>query len=350
MYTNEDRYELDLGNNTRWFEYDSALSRILENYVTLPLFFVSLIGNSLIVIVFSRWCYRNNLTAMLYRIIAVADALVIVIQDGMHTLPFVVLGRSIYTQNSITCKFAVFASSWFRTFSVWIIAVLATEKLICVCWPHHVKRVNTKQKYGWMVFILLIVSCVLYLPLTVTVVHTTTVLNGQTIGICEISGRSQRVKGYRAIFLWMNVLVSSVLPFLFVAITNTATVYCLHKTRKSPTTVRVIKGSSSNVDGIGRMRSNITILLLISTTTVVFTQPDPLYLLLMTYITDTEPDAFHRLITFSYGLPSFDSVNRSVNITLFCTFSRKFRLNLKGLLLCNRNNRDGGIGREITPE
>ena len=98
------------------------------------------------------------------------------------------------------------------------------------------------------------------------------------------------------------------------------------------------------------MRSNITILLLISTTSVVFTLPDPLYLLLMTYITDTESEAFHRLITFSYILPSFDSVNRSVNITLFCIFSSKFRLNLKGLLLCSRNNRDGGIGREITPE
>ena len=168
MYTNEDRHELDLGNKTRWFEYDSALSRILENYVTLPLFFVSLIGNSLIVIVFSRWCYRNNLTAMLYRILAVGDALVIVI-----IVPFVVLGKSVYTHNSITCKFAVFASSWFRTFSVWIIAVLVTEKLICVRWPHRVKDLNTKQNYGWMVFILLIVSCISYLPLSVTVVHTT---------------------------------------------------------------------------------------------------------------------------------------------------------------------------------
>ena len=119
-------------DNTQWFEYESPLSKILENYVTLPLFFVSVIGNSLIVIIFSSNHYRSNLPAMLYQILAAADGLVVLINDGLHTLPFVILGKSAYTHNPVTCKFAVFLSTWFRTFSVWIIVALTVERLINV--------------------------------------------------------------------------------------------------------------------------------------------------------------------------------------------------------------------------
>ena len=134
----------------------------MEKYVTLPLFFVSvpINGNNLIVIVFSRWWYGNNLTDILYRILAVADAPVIVKMECILD-PFVALRKDVCRHSAITCKFAVFVSLWFRTFSLWIIVVLVTERLICVCWPH---QVNTKWKYGWPVLVTVNLSCVLYLP------------------------------------------------------------------------------------------------------------------------------------------------------------------------------------------
>ena len=110
MYTAENtRAPADnTSDNTQWFEYESPLSKILENYVTLPLLFVSVVGNSFIIFIFSRNHYRSNLPAMLYQILAAADGLVVLINDGLHTLPFVILGKSAYTHNPLTCKLAIF--------------------------------------------------------------------------------------------------------------------------------------------------------------------------------------------------------------------------------------------------
>ena len=329
MYTAENtRAPADnTSDNTQWFEYESPLSKILENYVTLPLFFVSVIGNGFIIIIFSRNHYRNNLPAMLYQILAAADGLVVLINDGLHTLPFVILGKSAYTHNPVTCKLAIFLSTWFRTFSVWIIVALTVERLINVYWPYQAKQVNTKRNYGCVVFGMLLLSCIIYAPLLITVGHEDVVLNGQNIGICRISGQGS-IRWYIAIFHWINTLISSFIPFLFVCASNVVIIHDLM------TTSGAANNKANRHDD--RLKSNIIVLLLISTTSVVFTLPDPLYLLLNTYIADPASDAFHRLITFSYTLPTFDSINRSINIALFCIFGRKFRQYLKYLLLCKR--------------
>ena len=330
MYTTENtRVPADnTSDSTQWFEYESALSRILQNYVTLPLFFVSIIGNSLIIIIFSRNHYRNNLPAMLYQILAAADGLVVLINDGLHTVPFVILGKSAYTHNLVTCKFATFLSAWFRTFSVWMTGVLTVERLMNVYWPYHAKRVNTKRNYGWLVIGLLFLSGIIYTPFLIIVGHEDICYNEQETGICRISGQSS-MRGHITIFYWINAVISGFTPFLFVCASNIAIIYDLRKSSNATNT----RESTSNCAS-DRLRSNLTILLLISTTSVVFALPDPFYLLLCTYITDLESDANHRLITFSYFLPTLDSINRSINVTLFCVFGRNFRRHLKKLLLC----------------
>ena len=330
MYTTENtRVPADnTSYSTQWFEYESALSRILQNYVTLPLFFVSVIGNSLIIIIFSMKHYRSNLPAMLYQILAVADGLVVLINDGLHTLPFVIRGKSAYTHNLVTCKIATFLSAWFRTFSVWMIGVLTVERLMNVYWPYSAKRVNTKRNYGWLVLGLLFLSSIIYTPFLIMVGHEDILFNEQEIGICRISGQSS-MRGYIIIFYWINASISSFMPFMFVCASNIAIIYDLRKSSNAINT-----GESTSNCTSDRLKSNLTILLLISTTSVVFTLPDPLYLLLCTYITDLESDANHRLIKFNYFLPTFDSINRSINVTLFCVFGRNFRRHLKKLLLC----------------
>ena len=331
MSTTENNYAIadNMSDEAQWIEYESPMSRIMEIYVTLPLFFLSLIGNSLIFIVFSRKHYIGNLTAMLYQILAAADGLVVLIHDGLHTLPVVMLGKSVITHNLATCKLAIFISKWSRTFSIWIIVVLTTERLICAYWPYQAKKVNTKRNYGCLLFSLLLLCCIIYVPLLKTVGHEDSVFNGQDIGICRISGEGG-VQWYTTIFYWMNVLMCSFIPFLFVCVSNIVIIYDLRKSSSATNTRGPSKRRSD------RVKNNITILLLISTTSVVFTIPYPLYTLLCSYVTDTTSDAFHKWITFSYIVPIFDSLNRSINIILFCVFGRNFRQHLKNFLLCYR--------------
>ena len=318
-----------------WFEFESSSSRILEIYVALPLLFVAIIGNSLIFVVFSTGHYRHNLTAMLYRILALADGLVVVIRDGLYTLPIVTLGKSAYAHNLFTCKFANFLEMWLRSFSVWIIVILTVEKFVCVLRPYRDKMANTKWNYGWLALGILVVACIMHAPLLITTTRKDIILNNKLIGVCT-AFRHGSIDWYRIIFCWMNMFVNSVLPLLFVSVANTAIVHRLKSTNPDHTT----SCSPHHVGESGRHRSNITILLLISTTSVVFTLLHPLYLLLRAYIRDTKSDAFHGLITFRYVLPLFDALNRSINILLFCIFGRNFRQHLKELLLCKRIRND----------
>ena len=313
---------------TQWFDYESPLSRVLVIYVTLPLLFMYIIGNSLIIIIFSKKHYRNNLTAMLYQILAAADGLVVLIHDGLHTLPIEMFGKSVITYNLASCKVAIFLSKWSQTFSAWIIVVLTTERLIDVYWPYQAKRMNTKRNYGCLIFSLFLTCCIIYVPLLKTVGRVDTISNGQEIGICLVSEQGG-VQWYTTILYWMNVLMSCFLPFLFVCVSNIVIIYELRK--PSNATNPSLSPSNNHSD---RLKNNLTTLLLISTTSVVFSLLYPLYNLLCTYITDPATDAFHQLLTFSYSLPIFDSINRSINITLFCVFGRNFRQHLKKLLLC----------------
>ena len=185
---------------------------------------------------------------------------------------------------------------------------------------------------------MLLLSCIIYAPLLITAGHEDVVLNGQDIGICRISGQ-ESIHWYIAIFHWMNTLISSFIPLIFVCVSY---IIIIHDLKAASGAANTTASPANRHDY--RLKSNIIVLLLISTTSVVFTLPEPLYLLLNTYIADPASDAFHRLITFSYILPTFDSINRSINIAFFCIFGRQFRQYLKYLLLCKRRGADRSRG------
>ena len=154
----------DLGNYTRCFEHESALSRIMENYVTLSLFFVSvpLNGNSLIVIVFSMWCYGHNLIDIYIGFLQLQTHWWLWIKMECTLDPFVALRKDVYTHNPITCKFAVLFYCGFEHF-LYELSLSSSQRdwSVCVGRTKSTRNVNMDGRYLslWTCHVFFICPC-----------------------------------------------------------------------------------------------------------------------------------------------------------------------------------------------
>ena len=328
--------DIAMGNGTAdpsTIIYDSDISKIME-YVTIALFFMALIGNSLIFIVFSMKDYKGSLTAMMYRILALTDGLVVLIQDGLHTLPFVINRNSIPGYDRVTCKIFISTLMWFRAFSVWLMILICIERFVCVWLPHRAKLLNTKSNYVVFTCIMLSVTCLFYMPLTLTIDHAEILVNGEEVGICSILGLPEdlgdHMQWYRDVFDGMNLAVSGFLPFILVSMSNTAIICGLLRSQAATHPSRNQAGSRS-----GLMNRNVFMMLCISSTSVVLSLFDPIYILLTNDLKDRQSNKFKRAITFGYFVPIFDSINRFINIVIISVFGKQFRKNLRQLIPCS---------------
>ena len=307
------------GTDVSGVDYDE-LNKILSTYVTPTLFFISVIGNSLIFAVFSMGIYKNNLTAMLYRVLAVTDGISVVIRVGIHALPI--------TETEISCKIVMFIFCWTRVFSVWLIGVITAARVIFVWSPFKAKRINTMRRYAGIIAGLILAAGILYFPLLHTAGHSISGTEGET-GVCLFIRPDDLgvMEWYRDLYN-VSIMMTIAIILIFVIIANSLIVFGIRRSR----TNSVSTSSPSLNDSECRKRSSTTIILLISSTSVIFNLPDVIYVVLSSYNQDPTSDSFSALLTLRDFLPVFDCINRSINIFFFCLFGKEFRRHLKELL------------------
>ena len=305
-------------DNYVYYRQDSMLHKALELYVTPALTVFSLLVNILIFAVFSMKYYKTNLTAMLYQILALADGISVVIRVGYHTLP----------PTSISCKVIMFLLCWSRMVSAWLIFVITAARVIIVWFPHKSKQMNTKRKYACIIGAHSLVSCIICAPLFATAGYNSDNELDEQPRLCMLFHRDHvsTMIWYRLVFK-VTIVVSIFIRLLFVFVANGFIVYGIKKSRLD---VNALTAGSNNVDN--RKNKNTTIILLISSTSVLFSLPDVIYAVLSTYYDDPNSDAYSRLYIFRDFLPVFDCINRSINIIFFCAFGAEFRRRLKELL------------------
>ena len=311
------------------FKYECSVAQFVERYIITTLFFVSITGNSFIIAVFCTKNYRNNLTAALFQILAVTDGIVVLIQDGLHHISVVTTDRSLLTYNEISCKSFGFILIWLRTFSIWLVAAITAERLICVLLPHKIKSINTKRNYTWFILATNIFICCLYVPLVSIISHTQAHINGRSMGECILATGELDIDAgmtWNLVYAGIIFLVTSLLPACFIVTSNIIIIRGLKKRRHS--------GARPS-----RLHDNVVTLLWLSSTAVVLTLPLPIYILLRVHIKDPETVAFNSKMTFKYFIPVFDSLHRSINILFFAAFGRKFRQSARNLFysIINRN-------------
>ena len=280
-------------------------------YVSTSMVFISIILNGAVFIVFSSKEYRNNLDAMLRKFLAVSDALVVVLSDGLHTLAVQVSGVSISTYNSITCKTIGTMHLFLRAFSAWILVLIALERFIGICFPLRAKEVNTKRNFLLLLLGIALVNVILYSPL-VDCLARMKLFSILDKGSCIMRFTNDFTRWYGIFYDWMNMLMTCGLPSFWIVILNIAIICSLIKSRRS---------MQDTANSRPNMNSQVAILITVSFTFVVLSAPMAVYFVCMAYTRGGGQQfysIFGWLMMLGNFAPIFDSIHHSIYFIFYC--------------------------------
>ena len=294
-------------------------------YIVPALLFLAAFGNMTAFVVFSMPPYRQSLTAVLFRILAVVDTMAVVIHDGLETLSLLVSGVNILTYNTATCRILVPVYLWSRAFSAWTLVIIGLERFIGILLPHRAKVINTKRRFAWITFAVATSLMAIHAPLFVTIVRVPLYIPGvRSGGACKLQGDPNRFEWYFKILGWLILFVTCVLPFAFIITFNVIIICTLVKRRL---------GISSSHDSESQTHNAAAILISVTFTYIILTLPHALYFILQQHYIKVGDQASYddTFVLLKYAVIC-DTVNHSINIVLYCLCGRKFRQCLREMM------------------
>ena len=335
-----------LGNNTTYWDPNldvnqtddvaASIAAWMNTYITPFLLFMAVFGNLTAFAVFSTPPYRQSLTSVLYRVLAVVDTMVVVIYDGLETFVLNVAGVNVLTYNIITCKLLVPLHIWSRAFSAWVLVIISLERFIGILFPHRAKVINTKRRFGWLTFAAAIGLLAFYSPLFVTIEQMSLDVQGvRSGGYCVFNLVPGRFKEYFLIMGWVTTLLACLIPFVFIITFNVSIICTLIKRRKQ------VLGNDSDANS-----SAVAILISVSLTFFILTLPYALYFILQEYFLAIGDNAsFEKTFILLKYANICDTANHSINIVLYCLCGRKFRQCLREMFCCVYRGRRSNVSR-----
>ena len=304
---------------------DSLAEKIgawLLMYFSPFLLFAAVLGNLTSFAVFSMPSYRHSLTAMLYRILAVADTMAVVVQDGLNVFASIISGKSLMNHNTATCKLLVPLHIWSRAFAAWVLVIIGLERFIGILFPHRAKVINTKRRFSWITVAVAAGLLAFYTPLFIS---TQRIFN-ELGSFCAISVNRNHLKAYFVIFDWMTLLLTCLLPFALIITFNIAIVSVLVKRRIAVTSSR---------DNDSQTSSAVAMLISVSLAFIILTLPFGVYMILQTYyISIRDIESYMKTFVLFEFASICDSINHSINVVLYCLTGRKFRQCLREMMCC----------------
>ena len=298
---------------------------------------VAVIGNILTFAVFSMKCYGGNLTSMLYRVLAVAQILYVVVSDGLYYFPLLIGNIDIITYNHATCKAIIFLQLQLRAFVAWVLCMISLERVIGIIIPHRSKSLNTKRHYAWLLLGMITFLSALYGPLLYTVEREEVDHDIEPMvwedAFCVWGRFDGKLMWYSdVLFNWMNLVMASLLPFVIIITFNVAISCAIIKS-----TWLMRQSTNTSNSQQATFNGQIGILFSICITFVIMSLPFPLKDILDHYYveqaTTVGSGPIHLDILVHLGHIG-DTLTSTLTIVFYCGFGKKFRQCLKRLLCC----------------
>ena len=206
---------------------DAISTLIIQGVCPLAMLLTGLIGNVLIVLVYSRPKFKNSPSTGYLKIVAISDLLSI-----MTILPYgvAIAGITFLNINQLTCKIFTFFSYFFPTISSWILTLLNIERMISIKYSR-VKMLNKKSSQ--IIFLFIIFSWNLiyyafhspYLNLFSYTTYENT--SNETTIYCDLEDPDAQV-----IFAWADLINYTLLPFLVMFLCSVLIIKSIYEARK----------------------------------------------------------------------------------------------------------------------
>ena len=317
---------------------------IIIKTILLPMICsLGIAGTVLTLIVLSRKNMRTSTNCYLTAL-SVADLLFLVIlATSLLQGEFVPYSTEFY-HFIIYITYAAVFMQVFLLASIWITVILAVERFIAICKPFLAATMCTLTKAR-------IIICVIFaLALITRLSHfwedqATKVFNTETntsffyITGTELSTNEQYIKWQPWI---IDVVISSLLPFILLVVLNTRLIWEVRKSTKYLQSNQMLSGSSS-----AAQREEIQVSIMLISVIVVFLLcqlPYVLYTAVQSLVNkyDRQP----HIILFRFVTILLLALKSAINFLLYCGFSEKFRAALKKALhldVCLRRLKGEGM-------
>ncbi len=329
----ENIYNITTTKGVSTTEVESVVSTVtdiasyINKYGLTVVWVIGTIGNILSFAVFSREVFKQSLTGFLFRCLAVFDF--IVVQEHIEK-PFLFGGIDTIGRTTLTCRISYWIIFSVQIIAVWVLVLIAMERLICVIWPHQAKVICTLRRgkilLGILICVSLLLMCQMLLALTSVGYYEPSLNNIQRYCVFRSKSFSLLYYSYY-IRPWITLFVYSIVPFIVISKINLTIAISLglaHNRRQA-----MQHSAANNTTGSSHDKlSSLTIMLMCIS---------------ITFLVLSIPNSFHYLIKYFANIRNTElwavgyvlqALNHSINFGLYCLSGQRFRHEVLKIISC----------------
>ncbi|KAL4235770.1 hypothetical protein ACF0H5_004162 [Mactra antiquata] len=293
-----------------------------------PVILCGLVGNCLSMLTWSRGCHRDTSTAVILTALAVADTVVLLL-PALEFWLATVMGMWIRLENIVTCKLFGFSSYFGPSLSSWIIVLVTAERFVSIWFPVKVRFVCTRLKVKIIILFMCIIIAGIYSPFLVfmklfdTTDYTMMETNGtnQTFRKCDTLENGTFHQIYFPIWMWMDLCILFMIPFVIIVLGNSLVLYKILKSRQ------ILIREGRYLSYRTRIANSFTIrAIAISITFLVCLLPVTTHEVYLIHTGDRLPMVAYSLIHILLY------ANSAFNFILYCAIGSGFRKDLKKVI------------------
>ena len=284
----------------------------LKIYITPILLFIGTAGNVLSFVVFSRPALKHSVTALFFRVLAVADTLALNICLWPNWMRDA-FGVHIYPMTDVSCRIQTYLRYTLPDYAVWVLVVMTIERMVGVMWPHRVHYIFTRRRIRISVLVMAIVLPLINIP----VFWVATKNDGDTsVHPCK----SDNYELAYQIWPWVDLIIHSLLPFVIMLTCSSIIIKTVYRRRRT-----LSRQCSVNSTTGTKVKTMTTTLLTVTFVFLFLTAPFVIYATTLNEL-HGKVDVDYHLFHFSASMLRY--ANNSVNFFLYCLSGRPFRREL----------------------
>ena len=307
---------MNAGEESYKWPYRAASSddiiAFLKLYITPILLFIGTAGNILSFVVFSRPALKHSVTALYFRVLAVADTLALNIGLWPNWMRDA-FGVHIYPMTDVSCRIQTYLRYTLPDCAVWILVIMTIERMVGVMWPHHVHDIFTRRRIRVSVLVMAIVLALINIP----AFWVATKNDGDTsIHPCKADNYELAYK----IWPWVDLTIYSLLPFAIMITCSSIIIKTVYRRRRTLSRQCSVNSNTGN-----KVKTMTTTLLTVTFVFLFLTAPFVIYATTLKELYG-KVDVDYHLFFFSASMLRY--ANNSVNFFLYCVSGKPFRREL----------------------
>ncbi|KAL8568598.1 hypothetical protein ACOMHN_006259 [Nucella lapillus] len=295
---------------------------------------IGTIGNVMTVVIMRRLTSDDATVDIYFTAMAVVDLLylwTIVLQQAI----FFNLNIDILILHGAFCKVFTWLYTGGGTVSCWYLVCMTVHRAMSVVWPHRVNVLCTRRTV--LLMMAAVTVCIALLYSHYLVGYEVALLENLNAYKCTMTTQDY-VYFHSNIFVYVEMLVYSALPFILIVLANSILTWKLLASAKRNLT----EGLSSQAQAREKAANSVTLTVMtVSLTFLVLTLPSPINFLVNHFASFFGPAQLSRSewlgkLAVAFVCHLLGHTNHAINFYLYCLTGRRFRGEFIKVVCCGR--------------